>query len=72
MNYPHKLGLLAQFLSGRMSNPERGNLLRKEGIRYVLLGPEEKALAGGTASFEDLPMKEVHRIGEIIIFQVEE
>jgi hypothetical protein len=71
LNYPHKLRLLSDFLSGRMSDDERKKLLQKEGIKYLLIGPEENALAQGAARIESLPLREVNRTGEITIFQIQ-
>ena len=71
INYPKKLGALLDFYSGKMPQPERENLLRKEGIQYLLVGPEEAALAQGSVPLTGLPVHEVQRIGEIVIYQVE-
>lgn len=71
LDYPRKLRLFAEFLSGRMPGSERVKLLREEGIRYLLIGPEERAIARGEPRLEGLPLREVGRTGEIIIFQVE-
>jgi hypothetical protein len=71
LHYPQKLGALQKFLSGEMPLPERIQLLHEQQIRYLLIGPEERIIAGGAANTTGLPLQEVQRAGEITIYQVE-
>lgn len=72
INYRQKLGALRDFLSGRMSPRARADLLQRENIKYLLIGPEERAIAPGAIKLAGLPLREVNRIGEITIFEVEQ
>jgi len=74
LNYGGKLKLLANFLSGRMANTERINLLRTERIRYIILGPEEQSFvelfARRGVDLDGLPIKEVWREKTIAIYEI--
>lgn len=72
LDYPRKLQAFAAFLRGTMPNDQRIELLRNQRIRYIVIGPEERAYADCEVSLNGLPVKEVERIGDqAVIYEVE-
>lgn len=70
LDYQGKLRIFAAFIRGTMPNDQRRDLLRSQHIRYIIVGPEERAYANGDVSLTGLPVREVKRIGDHVAIYV--